>query len=74
MAVHDLRLGLDLELAQLVTQSRNCCLEFRNVEVKSSDLLIQSRVVDADFAGCVEQVFEQIRVDARELLALLGGA
>ncbi len=71
MAVHDLRFGLDLELAQLVAQPGNRRLQFHDMEVEGADLLVEARMVDADLAGRVEQVLEQVGVDAREFLALV---
>ena len=71
VAVQDLRFGFELELAQLLAQARDRAAEFGEVELDRAHLLLEARAEDADFAGVVEQLVEQVGVDARELLALL---
>ena len=74
MAMHDLRFRFDLELAQLFTQPRDRLFEFIDMEFERAHLLIQTRVIDTDLTRCIEQIFEQVRIDTRELLALVGGS
>ena len=50
VSCHDLRLGLDLELAQLLSQTCDRLFEFLDVKLDRADLLAQARVVDADLA------------------------
>ena len=68
--MQDLRLGLDLELAQLVFQALNDAAEFRQVEVDRRHLLLEPRAVDAHLARDVQHVVEQVRVHARDLAAI----
>jgi hypothetical protein len=64
----DLRFGLDLQHAQLTAQTRHGLLEFHQVEAVTGNLLFQSRTVDGDFAGMVDQVVEQVGADTDLLL------
>jgi len=70
--VQDLRLGLDLEAAQLLLQARHRARQLAQVEIEAAELLFQARPSDARFAGNVEQLVEQVRVHARHFLALPG--
>ena len=65
--MQDLRFGLELELAQLFLQARDGARQLADVEVDGADLLFEARARDARFAGIVEQLVEQLGVDAREL-------
>ena len=65
MPVQNLRLGLGLELAQLLAQPRNRAAELAQVELDRVQLLAQSRLEDVDLAGAVQKRIEQSRVDAR---------
>ena len=65
-AMQDLRFGLELELAELFLEARHRARQFADVEVDGADLLFEARARDARFAGIVEQLVEQFRVDARE--------
>ena len=65
--MQDLRFGFELELAQLFLQARDRARQLAHVEVDGADLLFEARARDARFAGIVEQLVEQFRVDAREL-------
>ena len=69
--MHDLRFGFYLQLAQLLAQAGDRLVELLDVELEGIHLLAQARMVNADFARCVEQVLQQLGIDARELLALL---
>ena len=66
----DLRFGLHLELAQLFAQARHGAVELGEVELHRGHLLLDARAEDADFAGIVQQVVEQLGIDARHFLAL----
>ena len=70
VAVEDLLLGLDLEVAQLFLQARDGARQLAEVVVERADLLFEPRATDADFAGVVEQLVEQLGVDARHLGAI----
>ena len=72
VTVQDLRLGLALELAQLVLQALHDAAELGEVEVDRRHLLFEARAVDADFAGDVQHVVEEVGVDAGNLAALGG--
>ena len=73
VAMQDLRLGLDLELAQLVLQALHDAAELGEVEVDRRHLLLEARAIDADLAGDVQHVVEEVGVDARHFAALGGG-
>ncbi len=73
VAMQDLRLGLDLELAQLVLQALHDAAELGQVEVDRRHLLLEARAIDADFAGDVQHVVEQVGVDTRHFAALGAG-
>ena len=68
--VQDLRLGLDLEAAQLLLEARHRARQLAEVEVERAELLLEARARDARLAGDVQQLIEQLRVDARHFLAL----
>ena len=70
VAMQDLRLGFELELAQLLLQARHRARQLADVEIDGADLLLEARARDARFAGIVEQLVEQFGVDARELGAI----
>ena len=70
MAVHDLRLSLNIELAQLLTQTRDCLFHLLDVELDQVDLLAKPRMINTDFASGVQQILEKIRVDTGEFLPL----
>ena len=72
VAVQDLRLGLDLELAQLLLQARHRARQLAQIEFDRAELLLQPRARDADLAGVVEQLIEQLGADARHLDAIGG--
>ena len=59
VAVQDLGLGLDLELAQLVPQADDGLVEFVQVELDLRELLGQAGIGDADLAGAVQQLLQQ---------------
>ena len=65
-----LRLGLHLELAQLLAQARHRAPEFRQVELDRGQLLLDAGAEDARLARVVEQVVEQLRIDPGELVTL----
>jgi hypothetical protein len=67
VTMQDLRLGLELELAQLLLQARHRARQLADVEVDGADLLLEARARDARFAGVVEQLVQQLGVDTREL-------
>ena len=67
VAMQDLRFGFELELAQLFLQARDGARQFADVEVDGADLLLETRARNAGLAGIVEQLVEQLGVDAREL-------
>src|SRR5690606_33502230 len=70
MAMKDLRLGLGLELAELLAQTRDGLTELAQVEVDRVQLLIQPRLEDVDLARAIQQRIEQRRVDSGRLRAL----
>ena len=70
--VQDLRLGLDLEVAQLLLQARHRARQLAEVEVERAELLLEAGARDAGFARDVEQLVEQLGVDARHFHALAG--
>ncbi len=72
MAMQDLRFGFQLDLAQLILQARDGAAQLGEVELDGADLLFHTRAEDADFAGVVEQVVEQVGVDARGTREALG--
>ena len=72
VAMQDLRLGLDLELAQLVLQALHDAAELGEVEVDRRHLLLEPRAVDADLARDVQHVVEEVGVDARNFAAVGG--
>ena len=59
--MQNLRLGLGLELAQLLAQPRNRAAELAQVELDRVQLLAQPRLEDVDLAGAVQQRIEQSR-------------
>ncbi len=66
VAMQDLRFGLELELAQLLLETRHRSREFADVEIDGADLLFEARPRNAGFAGIVEQLVEKLGVDTRE--------
>ena len=64
--MQDLRFGLELELAQLLLEARHRARQLADVEIDRADLLLEAGARDAGFAGIVEQLVEQLGVDARE--------
>ena len=66
VAMQDLRFGFELELAQLLLEARHRARQLTDVEIDGTDLLLQARARDAGLAGIVEQLVEQLGVDARE--------
>ncbi len=72
VAMQDLRFRLELELAQLFLETRDRARQLAHVEVDRADLLLEARTRDARFAGIVEQLVEELRIDARELRAIGG--
>ncbi len=74
MAVHDLRFGFQFQLAQLFTQAGDRLLELFDMKLERGHLLVEPRVIDADFAGCVQQVLEQVGIDARKFLLRFGAS
>ena len=70
MAVEHLRLGLDLESAQLLLETGHGARELRQIEVDGIDLLIEARAEDAHLAGIVQHRVEQVRIHASHLDAL----
>src|SRR5690606_23127771 len=74
MSVEDLRLGLGLELAQLLPQPRHRLTELAEMEIDRMELLVQPRLEDVDLAGAVQQRVEERRVDAGRLRPLRGAS
>ena len=72
MPVQHLRLGLDLQPAQLLLQARHRARELGQVEIDRVHLLIEARAEDAHLAGVVEHGVEQLGIDARHLDPLRG--
>src|SRR4029077_12255543 len=68
--VQDLRLGLDLELAQLLLERSHRARKLAQVEVERSELLLEARPCDAGLTRDVQQLIEELRIDARHFLAL----
>ena len=68
VARDDLRLGLDLQLAQLLAQARHGLLEFHQVEAERGNLLFEARTVDRNLAGGVDERVEQVRAHADHFL------
>ncbi len=65
--VQNLRLGLHLELAQLLLQSRDRARQLPEIEFDRTELLLQPCARDAHLAGAVEQLVEQLGADTRHL-------
>ena len=70
VAMQDLRLGLEFQLAQLLLEARDGARQFADVEIDGADLLFEAGARDARFAGIVQQLVEQLGVDARQLGAI----
>ena len=64
VAVQDLRLGLDLELAQLVPQTDDRLVELFQVELDLGKLLGKPGIGNADLASTVQQLLQQAGVHA----------
>src|SRR3546814_5654605 len=60
VAGDDLRLGLDVEAAQLVAQTHVGLLYLAHRAAERTQLLLQAGAVDRDLAGVVEQLVEQV--------------
>ena len=60
VAGNDLRLGFQVEAAQLVAQSRIGALQFAHGAAEGTELLFKPRTVDRHFTGVVDQAVEQI--------------
>ena len=63
VSMQHLRLGLNLELAQLLLQAGDGAREFREVEIHQAELLFEARARDAHLTGMVEQFIEQLGAD-----------
>jgi len=68
--VQDLRLGLDLETAQLLLEARHRARQLPQVEIERAELLLEARTRNARLTRDVQHLVEQIRVHARHLRAL----
>ena len=68
VAGDDLRLGLDVEAAQLVAQTHVGLLHFAHRAAERAELLFQAGAVDRDFAGVVDEPVEQVGADAHLFL------
>jgi hypothetical protein len=68
VAGDDLRLGFQVESAQLVAQSRIGALQFAHGTTEGAQLLFQARAVDRHFTGMVDQAVEQVGAHAHLLL------
>ena len=55
-------------------QARDRAVELGEVELDRAHLLLEARAEDADFAGVVQQLVEQVGVDARQFAAARVGA
>jgi len=67
VAMQDLRFGFDLQLAQLILETRHGARELTEVEFDRTQLLLQTSARNTDFTGIVEELIEQLRADARHL-------
>ncbi len=67
MSMEDLRLGLGLELAELIAQPRHRRAELAEMELDRLQLLREPRLENVDLARAVQKHVEQCRVDARSL-------
>jgi hypothetical protein len=67
VTVQNLRLGLDLQAAQLLLQTDDGTRQLAEVEVDRAQLLLQARAGNAGLTGDVEQLIEQVRVHAGHL-------
>ena len=67
VAMEDLRFGLDLEIAQLILQAGDRARQLAKVEIDRAELLLEPRARDADLAGGIEHLIEQLRIDAGHL-------
>src|SRR5215469_17190488 len=68
--VQDLRLGLDLEAAQLFLEARHRARQLAEVEIERPELLLETRPRNARLARDVQQLIEELRIDAGHFLAL----
>ena len=72
VAGHDLRLGFQVEAAQLVVQSGIGAVELGHGAAERAQLLFQPRTVDRHFAGMVDQAVEQVGAHAHLFLRGVG--
>ena len=63
-ARRDLRVGLQLDVAQLAAQSIQIFREFAQRHAHLRDVALEARTRDRDFAGLVDQAVQQRRLDA----------
>ena len=70
VTMQDLRLRLDFQLAQLVFQARDRAREFTQVELHRTQLLLDPGAGDADLAGAIEQLVQQLGIHARQLRSI----
>src|SRR5439155_2265505 len=68
--VQDLRLGLDLETAQLLLEARHRARQLAQVEIERAELLLEAGARNTRFARDVEELIEELGINARHLLAL----
>ena len=68
VARDDLRFGFDLELSQLLAQSRDGLVELDEVEAEGRDLLFEARAVDRHLTRIVHERVEQVRTHADHFL------
>src|SRR6202007_3280591 len=61
----DLRLGLDLDLAHLRSQTYNAIRELEQVALERTQLALDARAGDCDFAGLVDQPIDQVGAHAK---------
>src|SRR5258708_9355459 len=70
VAVQDLRLGFDFEVAQLLFQARDRARQLTEIEVDRAELLLQARAGNAGFAGDVQNLVEKVCADESHFLPL----
>src|SRR5207302_1508849 len=62
--VQDLRLGLDLETAQLLLEARHRARQLAQVEIERAELLLEAGARNARFARDVEELIEEAGIAA----------
>ena len=67
VTVQDLLFGLDLQLALLFLQTRHGARQLAEVEFDRAHLLFEAGARNADLAGHVQQLIEQLGIDAGHL-------